>query len=149
MIEKKLIFVDKDLKSKDEVFKFVSDEAYKLGFIESKTDFIDKLYYREGLMSTSLDFNLAIPHAKSSTILYDFISYIKLSNDIMWNKTDDDVTNQVFLIAVSEGGSDRHLKYIAEISKKIIDDEFRTKLKNSESVEEICELLKGQEEIWK
>ena len=142
MIEKKLIFVDKDLKSKDEVFKFVSDEAYKLGLIESKTDFIDKLYYREGLMSTSLDFNLAIPHAKSSTIIYDFISY-----NIMWNKTDDDVTNQVFLIAVSEGGSDRHLKYIAEISKKIIDDEFRTKLKNSESVEEICELLKDQEEI--
>lgn len=149
MIEKELIFIDKDLKSKDEVFKFVSDEAFKLGLIKSKSDFIDKLYYREELMSTSLDFNLAIPHAKSSTIVHDFISYIKLSNDIMWNETDDDFTNQVILIAVSEGGSNRHLKYIAEISKKIIDDDFRMKLKNSKSVEEIYELLKDQEEKWK
>lgn len=146
MIEKELIFIDKDLKSKDEVFKFVSEEALKLGLIKSKSDFIDKLYYREELMSTSLDFNLAIPHAKSSTIVNDFISYIKLSNDIMWNETDDDFTNQVFLIAVSEGGSNRHLKYIAEISKKIIDDDFRMKLKNSKSVEEVYELLKDQEE---
>lgn len=149
MIEKELIFIDKDLKSKDEVFKFVSEEALKLGLIKSKSDFIDKLYYREELMSTSLDFNLAIPHAKSSTIVNDFISYIKLSNDIMWNETDDDFTNQVFLIAVSEGGSNRHLKYIAEISKKIIDDDFRMKLKNSKSVEEVYELLKDQEEKWK
>ena len=64
----------------------------------------------------------------------------------MWNETDEDFTNQVFLIAVSEGGSNRHLKYIAEISKKIIDDDFRMKLKNSKSVEEIYELLKNQEE---
>lgn len=145
MIKKELIFVDKDFKNKDEVFKFIAKEALKLGLIESEAEFIDKLYYREGLMSTSLDFNLAIPHAKSSTIKEDFISYIKLSKDIMWNDTDDDVTNQVFLIAVSEGGSSRHLKYIAEISKKIIDDDFRNGLKKAKNVDDIYDLLRKKD----
>lgn len=144
MIEKELIFVDKDFKNKDEIFKFIAEKACKLGFIECETEFIDKLYYREGLMSTSLDFNLAIPHAKSSTVKKDFISYMKLSNDIMWNEKDDDITNQVFLIAVSEGGSNRHLKYIAEISKKIVDDDFRNGLKRANTIDEIYELLRNE-----
>lgn len=145
MIRKELLFMNKEFNNKDEVFKFVAKAAKSLNLIESEKEFIEKLYYRESLMSTSLDFNMAIPHAKSNTIKKDFISFIKLSKPILWNDTDEEVTNKVFMIAVSEGGSNRHLKYIADISRKMIDEEFRKKLDTANDVNQIYELLVKEE----
>lgn len=141
MIDKDMIFLDKELKTKDEVFNYISEVALKKGFIDSKEEFIKSLYYREGLMSTALDFNIAIPHAKSQAVKNDFISYMKLKEDIVWNKDDESPTNQIFMIAVTEGGSNRHLKYIAEISRNLIDDDFRQSMKEAKSVEEIYAIL--------
>lgn len=144
MIRKELLFVNKEFKNKQEIFNFIAKVAKSLDLIKSEEEFIKKLYYRESLMSTSLDFNLAIPHAKSNTIKEDFISFIKLSNPILWNETDEEVTNKVFMIAVSEGGSNRHLKYIADISRKMIDEEFRNELDKANDVNRIYDLLKRE-----
>lgn len=141
MIDKEMIFLDANLKTKDEIFDFISDVALKKGLINSKEDFVKSLYYREGLMSTALDFNIAIPHAKSEAVTNDFISYMKLNENIMWNEDDDGPTNQIFLIAVTEGGSNRHLKYIAEISRNLINDDFRKLLKEANSKDEVFKVL--------
>lgn len=141
MINKDMIFLDEELKNKDEIFNYISERALEHGLISSKEEFLKSLYYREGLMSTALDFNIAIPHAKSQAVENDFISYMKLKEDIMWDEGDAGPTNQIFMIAVTEGGSNRHLKYIAEISRNLIDEDFRQSLKEAKSSEEIITIL--------
>ncbi|WP_297280893.1 PTS sugar transporter subunit IIA [uncultured Anaerococcus sp.] len=141
MIDKDMIFLDADFNTKGEIFNYIADAAVDKSLINSKDEFISGLYFREGLMSTSLDFNIAIPHVKSSAIESDFISYMKLKKDIIWNEDDDQPTNQIFMIAVTEGGSNRHLQYIAEISRNLIDEDFRNRLRNANTKKEIYKIL--------
>ena len=141
MIDKDMIILDEELKNKDEIFNYISERALEHGLISSKEEFLKSLYYRESLMSTALDFNIAIPHAKSQAVENDFISYMKLKEDIIRNEGDANPTNQIFMIAVTEGGSNRHLKYIAEISRNLIDEDFRQSLKEAKSTEKIIAIL--------
>lgn len=133
MIEEDLIFIDSIFDTKDDVFNFVADKALEKKYINSKELFLQSLYDREKAMPTSFDFNIAIPHAKSNAINNDFIAFLKLEHPIIRNKDDVDYTDKIFLIAVTSEGSDRHLRYIANLSKKIINEDFRRKLANLDS----------------
>ena len=113
----------------------------KKNYINSKEFFLKSLYDREEVMPTSFDFNIAIPHAKSNAINNDFIAFLKLKRPIIWNDNDNDSTDKIFLIAVTSEGSDRHLRYIANLSKKIINDDFRRKLENLDSVQAAYDLF--------
>ena len=141
MIEEDLIFIDSTFDTKDDIFNFVADKVLEKNYINSKEFFLKSLYDREEVMPTSFDFNIAIPHAKSNAINNDFIAFLKLKRPIIWNDNDNDSTDKIFLIAVTSEGSDRHLRYIANLSKKIINDDFRRKLENLDSVQAAYDLF--------
>lgn len=144
MIFKELIFLDMDLKNQEEIFNFIADKGYNLKLINDTEGYKNALKLREEEISTSVGFNIAIPHCRNKAVNEPFISFVKLKNGILWGNEN---VSMIFIIGVpdTEGCNNLHLKYLSSISKLLIHEDFREELLRSNDIEHIYKMLKRAE----
>ena len=140
LISKDLIYLDEDVKDKDELFKLIAKNLKRLGRIDNVENFISDLYEREQTAPTSMGEGIAIPHALSSEVLGTSLTYIKLKNEIKWN--DQDLVKYIFNIAVpKENKNNVHLKIISSLARNLINDDFKEKIFETKDINECYEVL--------
>lgn len=140
LITKELIVLDAEAGSKAEIIDILSKAIEAQGRLIDYKKYIQQVFEREETFPTSIGFEFAIPHGKSEAVRLAAVAFGRLKNEVTWSE--EEKVKYVFLIAVPEKeAEDRHLKILAQLSRKIMRDEFREKLKNSHDVEEILELL--------
>ncbi len=144
MIQEELVFVDSELKNKKDVIDLISKMAKEQNLINNVETFEEKVFAREREISTSVGSQVAIPHGKSAEVKMPFIAFMRTKEGFKWDEDSEDLVRLIFLIGVPDKGADKlHLKYIAQISKKLINDEFRDSLLNLQSKKAIYDLLKS------
>ena len=142
MVREDMVFAGQNLVSREEVIGFIASAAQKAGLLSNKADFIAAVFRREQEISTSIGHGIAIPHGKTEAVREAFISYVGVAEAFEWDPVTKDLVKGVFLIGVPEKNTDKiHLKAISEISKKLINDEFRTQLFLCTQGKEAFELL--------
>lgn len=144
VISEEMIFLDLNLKDKNSIIDFISDKAFRNNLIEDKNRFIQSVCDREEQVSTAIGYSIAIPHGKSSVVEKPFISVLRLANEIVWSDQNEELVSLVFLIGVPEKNENNiHLKFISELSKKLLDDSFREKLLTEKNMDTIFKQLKS------
>ena len=144
MIRPELVFVDEAIDSKEKVIDLISNTAKNQGLIKDVADFKEKVFAREREISTSVGNQVAIPHGKTDTVSEPFVAFMRTKEGFRWDKNSDEMVRLIFLIGVPDKDANKlHLKYIAEISKKLINDEFRTKLLTLSGKEDVFNLLES------
>ena len=142
MRRKELVFVNENLKNQNEVIEKLTDEVYKHGLIKDKEQFIAAVLKREEEFSTAVGYNFAIPHGKTDTVTEPFIAYLKTIDKFKWNEEDTSEVDTVFMIGVPESGKDvTHLRFLSQISRKLMNEEFRKELEDCNDCEETFVLL--------
>lgn len=142
MIKPEMIFVDSIQDNKQDIIELICTTAYQQKLINNIENFKSKVFSREAEISTSVGNQVAIPHGKSDAVAEPFIAFMRTSTAFKWDKNNDDLVKLIFLIGVPEQDANKlHLKYIAEISKKLINDEFRNNLLTLTTKKEISNLL--------
>lgn len=142
MIRKDLVFVHQELNCSADVITFVTKAADRAGLLNNPAEFMKAVFRRETEISTSIGYEIAIPHGKTDAVKEAFIAYIGLAKPFEWDSTTKDLIRMVFLIGVPEKNTDRlHLKAISEVSKKLINEDFRETLLKCQSNEEAFILL--------
>lgn len=142
MVRKELIFAKQTLASRSAVIEFIAEAADKAGVLVDKAEFIKAVYRREEEISTSIGHGIAIPHGKTDAVKEAFIAFMSVQKPFIWDESINDEIKGIFLIGVPErGAATLHLKAIAAISKKLINDEFRANLFACEKSEKVYEIL--------
>lgn len=142
MIKKELVFLGVQAKKRNEVFEFLAEKVQKEDLIKDTNAFTNAVIERENQISTNIDFQIAIPHGRSETVLEPFISYMSTEYPIQWDEGINGSVKYIFLIGVPKIGGDKtHLKYISEVSKKLIDEDFREELFQCQTQEQAYQLL--------
>jgi len=140
LITRELIVLDLDLSSKEAVIKEMARLFESQGRLYDYNNYIKQVFVREENFATSIGFEVAIPHGKTDSVKNASLAFARLKNEIQWS--DDEKVKYVFLIAVPENGAgDAHLQILAQISRKIMREEFREKLKSSLGIDELLEVL--------
>ena len=109
--------------------------------IKDRNKFKEDILKREDLSNTGIGFGIAIPHAKSTEVNEPRIAVGIVKPGIDYGSIDGKDINMIFMIAVNDDQSDLHLKALANLSRRLIHEDFRNDLLNAESKEEILEMF--------
>ncbi|HAV1325611.1 TPA: PTS mannitol transporter subunit IICBA [Vibrio parahaemolyticus] len=129
--------------NKEEAIRFAGNKLVELGYAEP--EYVDAMFEREALVPTYLGESIAVPHGtveakdrvkKTGIVICQYPSGIQFTED------DDDVAKLVIGIAAK---NDEHIQVITTITNAIDEPEAIEKLTGTNDVEEILNILGGQQ----
>lgn len=142
LINENLIKFDIKKNQKKEIIKDLSNLINNEGRLNDYDDYISQVLKREDITSTGIGFGIAIPHGKCNAVKIPTVAFGRLVGGVEWNSLDDKPVKAVFLLAVpEEAASNKHLKILAALSRKLMDEFFREKLFKIDNKKEMLELF--------
>jgi fructose PTS system EIIA component len=141
LINKEMIVLDSELKNRDNIISSLAERALDLGYVSNLEEYINSVKKRESEFSTAIGYSVSIPHGKSEAVKEAFIAFLRSKEVFKWDENQEEEVRLVFLIGVPESKKETlHLKILAQISRKLMDEDFREKLLN-ENFENVYKLL--------
>ncbi|WP_167815086.1 BglG family transcription antiterminator [Sporolactobacillus shoreae] len=143
LLDPRLIFINPDLKYRDEVIQFIS--AKLVSFKLAKPEIFQSALEREKLSSTAFN-NISIPHAQIDYVLDPRIVVLISKKGIVWG---EETVNIVFFIALNKKVH-KEIESIYQYFNEILEDSSKlNKIKNANSREEVLAVLKGGDPVCK
>lgn len=128
-VDPALIFIDQDLKSKEEIVAFLADQAQTQGFVMDAKQYVQAVFDREAEISTALGYDLAIPHGKTNTVKEPFMMFLRLKEPIQWNEDKNSIVKMVFMLGIPAMAAEKsHLKMLSTIARKLMHDDFHNQM---------------------
>ena len=146
VLSKELIFLDQKLVDQETIIRLIAKKAEELGYVETESELYIAVKKREQAVPTAIGYNIAIPHGKTEAVNYPFIAFLRTEEAFRWTTESDEQVRLIFLIGVPhESEGKLHLKFISQLSKKLLDEEFREKLLRETDKNKIFEQLNAIE----
>lgn len=101
---------------------------------------------REHTRTTGIGNGLAIPHGKASATHELVLALGKAARPIDFDSIDQKPVTLVMLLISPLDQTGPHIQALARISRLMSNDPFRNKLNAATSVEQVMQLIEGQEE---
>lgn len=136
-----LINVNLKGNTKKEIIEEMSLLFEKSGKINNLEEFREALLARESISSTALESGIAVPHCKSSAVKEISIAFGLHEKGVDYESLDDEPSKLFFMIAAPDGTTDAHVECLAELTKYLLDDDFREELLKVKSAKEVLDLL--------
>ncbi|CAG9296960.1 PTS sugar transporter subunit IIA [Celerinatantimonas diazotrophica] len=147
VLNEKLINLNLQANTKDEVLMELSHMLYNNGCISDIDAFLKDVYLRENEGETGLGSHIAIPHGKSNSVLKTSIVIGKTPHDVAWESLDDLPVRFIILFAVRMvDKSAVHIKLLAHVSELLADDDLLDQLLNIRTKKELFNLFEKIEE---
>jgi len=142
LLSKETIHLSLEAGTKEECIAQMADSLAKTGVLSNKDQFVEAVIQREAVGSTGVGFGFAIPHGKSAGVAQPGLAFARLTQPLDWQSIDGQDVNMLFMIAVpEEKAGNEHLQILAALSRKLIHEEFRNRLAQAQSAEEIMDIL--------
>lgn len=140
--KEKIIFLKKEIKSKNELFSIIANKAVELKISDDYDSVYEGLQKRENEGSTGFQDGFGIPHCKSKTIKEPTILFIRSEKPIEWDSIDGKPLENLFSLLIPEENASEHLQLLVKISRKLMNKEFRQNIKDSKNENDILKVLK-------
>ncbi len=101
----------------------------------------DAVLEREKIMSTGVGKGFAIPHGKTNAVTDILAAFGKTTRPIEYDSLDGHPVYLVFLLVGKDNLVSKHIKLLSRISRMMNKDEFREKLIQAKTSEEILEIF--------
>lgn len=143
LIEKQIVVTN--LNTKEEFFEKISDIALENCIITDKNEVISGLKERESKGSTGLLDGFAIPHAQTPSIIKAAVIIVKSETKVEWESLDGEpVSTAICLLVPKSQAGTTHIDFLTEISKLLMDDDFRARLNDLKDSNSIYEAFLSQ-----
>lgn len=119
----------------------------RAGRIDSLEAFEQAVIEREKEVSTGVGFGIGMPHGKSAAVLQSSIAFGRSKDGIPFNAIDRQPVRLVFLLAVPETMSDKeYLGALSRLARLMVHEDFRSKLMQAETVDDVLQALEAARE---
>lgn len=146
LINEHLINLDLKATRKEEVFTEMARLLASQGKVSDEQAFIKDLWAREELGNTGFEEGVALPHAKSAAVCNPAVAIGISRNGIEYGAEDGKPSHIFFMIASPDGGANHHIEVLAELSGKLIEEGFITKLLAAKTPADALALLLAKKE---
>ena len=132
-----LVMLDVECATKEEVIKMMAKKVADEGIAESYEEYLDSLMKREEIAATAVGYDVGLPHGKSTTVKRAAVAFARLKNPVLCSADEDEYAKMVFMLAIPDGEKGTtHINILVDLSKKILDDDFRAGLEKAATAEE-------------
>ena len=146
LYSEKLIAVNLEADSKDSAIEQLICMLDKENRISSLSEFRDSIYERENESTTEVGEYTAIPHGRSETVKENSVCIATLKKPVIWNFETKEEIDIIFMLAVKKDSSDTHIEILSELASKIMEEDFISNIKNSDSKNEIYKIITKKED---
>ncbi|MCY6483073.1 fructose-specific PTS transporter subunit EIIC [Clostridium aestuarii] len=146
LLKKDTIILNLKSTTKSEVLDELVNKLDNAGRLNNKEEFKKAILIREEQSSTGVGDGVAIPHAKTSAVKTPALAFGYSKKGINYDSLDDQPAHIFFMIAGSDGAHNDHLETLSRLSVMLMKKEFRSKLMNVKSEEELLKLIDIYEE---
>lgn len=131
-------------KDKFEAIQKMTDLIVTSNRGRNKEKIVEDVLKRDEVGTPQVD-GIAIPHARSSGIDTPTVVFARASSPIIFDP-EEIPASVLLMIVVPENGGDQHLEILANLARKLMDQEFTQVLRNSNNKTEILDLLNKEKE---
>lgn len=142
LMEENLVKMNLNTDNKITTIEKLVEMLAKEGILNDKNKFKEDILKREELTTTAVGHGVAIPHAKSSSVNEAKVAVGILPDGIKYDAPDNKEVKLIFMIAVNEGDNDIHLKALSNLSKMLINADFRQQLLKADNSQEVISIVK-------
>ncbi|GAB6282121.1 MAG: PTS sugar transporter subunit IIA [Ignavibacterium sp.] len=128
----------------NEMLELLKNDPRVINFDKVKESVLE----REKIMSTGVGKNFAIPHGKTDSVTEIICAFGKSSKPIDYQALDSQPVYLVFLLIGKDNLVSMNIKLLSRISRMMAKDEFREKLLNAISKEEILKVFQEEEAAY-
>lgn len=128
LISKKLVF-DENLKTEQEVLKFIAQKLKQEGRIKDEKFIFEALEKREKEETTNLGSGFAICHCRNSNVEENSLGIVRLKEPIYWGSEELAKIDFALFIVLNDKSNADHLSILSTLSQHLIDENFINKLK--------------------
>lgn len=139
------IVLDLEAKTKLNVLNELIDKLEHAGKLIDKEGFTKDILTREEQSTTGIGEGIAIPHAKSLAVKEPAIAFGRSKDGIDYNSLDGQPAQLFFMIAASEGANNDHLDALSRLATFLMDQNFREKILNATSTDEVLRAVNDKE----
>ncbi|TDT63686.1 PTS fructose transporter subunit IIABC [Fonticella tunisiensis] len=147
LLTKDTIILELKSRTKAEVIDELVNKLYSAGKLNDKDEYKKAILEREAQFTTGVGDGVAIPHAKTSAVKTPALAYGYSREGIDYDSLDGKPAHIFFMIAGSEGANNEHLETLSRLSVMLMNEEFRRKIENAKSEEEILNIIDEQERL--
>ncbi len=143
-------FILTDFKSDDK--KDIINELIDLHKEDKNVNDLEKvrtaIHDREKEMSTGIGKGFAIPHGKTNAVKDVIVSFGKTTRGIDYEALDGNPVHLVFLLVGKVDLVSKYIKLLSRISRVMNKDDFREKLLNAKTKDEIINIFEEEEKHY-
>lgn len=141
------IILSETPENKLQLFEILAKKMAELEFIQEvdQEAFKQSLEEREQLSTTGIGEGVAIPHSQNSLTKQPVVLFLRSVEPIEYESLDDQPIRLVFMISVPDHSSQQHLKILAELSRWLMDQDFRDELMKAETVDQVLSAIQMKE----
>lgn len=129
---------------KDDAITKICTLLHDNGYISDVESFKSDVLKREEIGETGIGNMIAIPHGKSASVQKSAISICKLDKEIKWETLDGKGVKVIILFGVQDDvqAAKEHLKLLAQVARKLANEEVVESLVNAKSSKEIIDCFR-------
>jgi len=135
-------------KNKTEALAELSEMVMKGSLKLNKLKVYDSLLQREKLGSTGIGDGVAIPHGKIGDLEEVIVAFGRSRNGVAFDSIDGKPVHIFFLLLAPENSTSQHLKTLAKICRMLKTVNFRKKLMDAESNDDLYNVIIEEDKYY-
>jgi fructose-specific phosphotransferase system IIA component len=143
-----VIAVNLDVADKEDAIRKVIELAAKSNKILDKEKVSNTIFEREKLVSTGVGKGFAIPHGKTDSISDVVAAFAITKEPIDFDSIDGEPVRFIFMLIGKENLLNTHIKLLSRISRLMNKDEFRERLLDAVSSDEVLSIFREEEKNY-
>ncbi|BBM17321.1 MULTISPECIES: PTS sugar transporter subunit IIA [Enterococcus] len=140
-----LVIFDESIRSKEALFETLGQLLEEKQRVTKAKKVIKDLYQREAETSTGIEDGFGIPHAQSKAVLQPTICFVRTGKISDYVGIDGQMIEWVFAILVPKKTSNIHLEILSNLSRRLMNQTFRSQLKEADNAIEVLEIISKEE----
>jgi len=145
ILDEKLVATNLPGNSKDQIINALIDLVGQSPKVLDKEKMRTAIFEREKIMSTGVGNGFAIPHGKTDAVSDIVAAFGVTAEPIPYQSLDDKPVRLVFLLVGKENLVGPHIKLLSRISRLMNKEDFRGKLLDAKTPQDVLTIFKQEE----